>query len=69
MVVESKKKILSLQEYNNLYVAVEGAVKDWACYVGKSTDTVERVRDYGNKISESKARKLFPEFKNYKWRP
>ncbi len=51
------------------YVAVEGAVNDWACYVGKLTDSVEKVRKWGDKISETRARALFPEFSHLRWRP
>jgi len=64
-----EKMVLAVQEYNNLYVAVEGAVKDWACYVGKASDGIQKVKDYGDKISEEKARELFPEFKKLRWRP
>jgi hypothetical protein len=64
----NQKLILSRTEYNNLYVAVEGCVEDWACYVGKRSDTIEYVKAYGDKISESKARELFPEFENLRWR-
>ena len=51
------------------YVAVEGAVGDWACYYGKITDSVDQVRRYGDKIHERRARTLFPEFKHLRWRP
>lgn len=64
-----EKLILSREEYHNLYVAVEGGVNDWACYVGKREDGVEEVRRYGDKISETQARHLFPEFKHLRWRP
>jgi hypothetical protein len=64
-----EKLILAKEEYNNLYVAVEGAIHDWACYVGKKTDGLEHVKAYGDKISEAKARDLFPEFKHLRWRP
>lgn len=63
-----QKLMLSRTEYNNLYVAVEGEVNDWACYVGKRSDGIEEVRRYGDKIRESKARELFPEFEQLRWR-
>jgi hypothetical protein len=35
MATQTKEKmIISRTHYNNLYVAVEGCVNDWACYVG-----------------------------------
>ena len=63
------KLVLVKQDYHNLYVAVEGAIKDWACYVGKATDSVQKVKDYGDKIGEARARLMFPEFKQFRWRP
>jgi hypothetical protein len=60
--------MLSKTEYNNLYVAVEGEIGDWACYVGKRSDGIEHVRRWGDKIRESKARELFPEFAHLTWR-
>ena len=64
-----QKKLSSKTLFNRLYVAVEGAVDDWACYVGKNSDGVEQVRRYGDKISEVEARKLFPDFETLRWRP
>lgn len=64
-----QKLIQSREQYNNLFVAVEGAIGDWACYVGKKSDGVEQVRRYGDKISEAQARQLFPEFNHLRWRP
>jgi len=64
-----QKLMMSKTENFNLYVAVEGAVDDWACYVGRITDSVEKVRNYGDKISETRARTLFPEFAHLRWRP
>lgn len=63
-----EKMVRSRVEFNNLYVAVEGAVGDWACYVGKVEKGVEQVRRYGDKISERQARILFPEFSHLRWR-
>ena len=65
------KQKLKMSKTDNpyLYVAVEGAVDDWACYVGKITDSVEKVRRYGDKINERRARFLFPEFAHLRWRP
>lgn len=65
----NQKKIIARIHYNNLYVAVEGSVQDWACYVGKRTDTIEYVKAYGDKIREREARELFPEFEALQWRP
>jgi hypothetical protein len=64
----NQKMILSRTEYNNLYVAVEGEIEDWACYVGKRSDSIEYVKAYGDKIYEEKARELFPEFQGLRWR-
>jgi hypothetical protein len=66
---EIEKLILSKIEYYNFYVALEGAVGDWACYVGNRNQTFADVAAYGDKISEEKARELFPEFKHLRWRP
>ena len=66
---EKQKLVLAVQEYNNLYVAVEGEVGDWACYVGRTSDGIQKVKDYGDKISEAHARLLFPEFSKLRWRP
>ena len=65
------KQKLMMSKIDNIYryVAVEGAVNDWACYVGKITSSVELVRNYGDKISETRARTLFPEFAHLRWRP
>lgn len=63
-----EKMILSRTEYHNLYVAVEGEIDDWACYVGNKDAGIGNVKAYGDKISESKARELFPEFKKLRWR-
>lgn len=67
--LNKQKLVISREHYNNLYVAVEGAIGDWACYVGKKSDSEEQVRRYGDKISEAEARRLFPEFKRMQWRP
>jgi len=64
----NQKKVIARNQYCNLYVAVEGSVGDWACYVGKNTDSVEHVKAYGDKIRESDARYLFPEFEHLRWR-
>lgn len=66
--MQKEKLLLSTTKYNNLYVAVEGEVNDWACYVGAKSDGAEKVRWYGDKISEVKARELFPEFAKLHWR-
>lgn len=57
------------QEGHLLFVAVEGAIEDWACYVGLVKDGVDHVRRWGDKTSEAKARELFPEFSHLRWRP
>jgi len=67
--MQKKKLMLAVREYNNLYVAVEGEVEDWACYVGKASDGFDEVKRYGDKISEKHARLLFPEFRKLRWRP
>lgn len=63
------KLIMTRQEGHLLFVAVEGAIKDWACYYGPTSKGADWVRSWGDKISESKARKLFPEFNHLRWRP
>ncbi len=65
---EREKLIISKTHLYNHYVAVEGAIGDWACYVGQRSDSDQKVRDYGDKISESEARDLFPEFEHLTWR-
>ena len=67
--MQREKLLISRTHYNNLYVAVEGAVNDWACYVGKKSDGVDHVKAYGDKTSEEEARELFPEFDKLHWRP
>ncbi len=64
----TNKMVHSKTEYYNLYVAVEGWVEDWTCYVGNRSDGVEEVKTHGDKISETKARELFPEFEHLRWR-
>jgi hypothetical protein len=64
----TEKLVKSKTHYNNLYVAVEGAVGDWACYVGNINKGVEQVMRYGDKIGQDEARELFPEFAHLKWR-
>jgi hypothetical protein len=63
-----EKMVIARSHFYNRYVAVEGEVDDWACYVGARTDSIEHVKDYGDKISEEEARELFPEFENLRWR-
>jgi hypothetical protein len=66
----TKEKLLQTRtHFNNKYIAVEGEVNDWDCYVGKKSSTDEYVRAYGDKISESEARELFPDFEKLHWRP
>lgn len=64
----NQKKVIAKTHYNNRYVAVEGSIGDWACYIGKKSATVEYVKAYGDKISETEARRLFPEFEYLTWR-
>ena len=66
---ELERLKLSTLHYYNFYVAIEGSVGDWACYVGNRTQSFADVASYGDKISEEEARQLFPEFKNLRWRP
>ena len=67
--IEKLKLRSAKQIGTQLYVAVEGAVGDWACYEGSAKLGVEKVADYGDKTSEKEARELFPEFKGLRWRP
>jgi hypothetical protein len=49
-------------------VALEGAVKDWAAYIG--TGTPERVAQRGTKLPYVVASVLFPDFNDdFTWRP
>lgn len=64
----NQKKVMARTKYNDLFVAVEGSVGDWACYVGKKTDSIEYVKAYGDKIREREAKELFPEFEHLRWR-
>lgn len=66
---EREKLFISKTHLYNHFVAVEGEVGDWACYVGTRQQNNEYVKAYGDKISESEARELFPEFKKLQWRP
>ena len=50
------------------YVTVEGWIGDWACYYDKITKSLEQVKKWGDKVNESRARKLFPEFNHLRWR-
>jgi len=49
---------------NVLAVAVEGTVKDWACYIGavSGLHDAELVYEAGDKQSEELARAIFPAF-------
>jgi hypothetical protein len=66
---EREKLTISKIHLYNHFVAVEGCVGDWACYVGQRNDSIQKVAAYGDKISETEARELFPEFKHLRWRP
>ena len=67
--MSKQKMIASITKYYNRYVAVEGEVEDWACYVGSRTQDVKTIAAYGDKISEEEAKELFPEFEHLRWRP
>ena len=62
------KLIMSKTDGIYRYVAVEGAVEDWTCYYDKKTKNLEEVKRWGDKINEIRARKMFPEFNNLRWR-
>ena len=66
-----KKQKLVLTKIDGIYkyVAVEGYVDDWACYYDKNTKTDDEVKRWGDKINETRARYLFPEFGHLRWRP
>lgn len=56
-----------------IVVAVEGAVGDWAAYIGAvKGDNHEyewmKVRDHGAKLRKEVAEVLFPDFKHLRWR-
>ena len=63
------KLIMSKTDGIYRYVAVEGDVDDWACYYDKKTKNLEEVKRWGDKINETRARKMFPEFNHLWWRP
>ncbi len=66
---EREKLFISKTHLYNHFVAVEGEVGDWACYVGTRNQSDKIVAAYGDKIGEEEARDLFPEFKHLRWRP
>jgi len=56
-----------------LAVAVEGAVGDWAAYIGSVEgnnhhNEYRKVRDRGSKLPKEVAELLFPDFKKLRWR-
>ena len=56
-----------------LAVAIEGAVKDWAAYIGavhgeNHEDEWHDVKSYGSKLRKEIAELLFPEFRDLRWR-
>ena len=67
--MSKQKLILSKTDGHNRYVAVEGGIDDWACYYDNITKTIDEVKRHGDKINETRARYLFPEFKHLRWRP
>ena len=54
-------------------VAVEGAIKDWAGYIGavagKTENEWKEVAERGTKLPQEVAEVLFPEFGSLRWRP
>ena len=58
---------------NVLVVAKEGAIGDWAAYIGavpgnNHHDEYERVAALGSKLPESIANELFPSYKSWDYR-
>lgn len=60
-----------------IIVAVEGEIKDWACYIGAvegndHSEEWQQVKDYGDKLPKSVAKALaeifFPEFLELNYR-
>ena len=56
-----------------LAVVREGAIGDWAAYIGavdgkRHEDSVEKVASNGTKLPKALAEMLFPEFKRMVWR-
>ncbi len=54
-------------------VAVEGAIGDWAAYIGaieghNFDEEWQQIRDNGTKLPKDVAELLFPDFKHLKWR-
>lgn len=67
-----KEQVIALDN-KVLVVAVEGAVKDWAAYIGavegeNHAREYHKVRDHGSKLPKAIAELLFPDFKKLKWR-
>jgi hypothetical protein len=67
--MKRQKLIIEKTDGNYRYVAVEGEVEDWACYFDRITKTTEEVKRWGDKLNETRARYLFPEFNQLRWRP
>lgn len=60
-----------LGEYNNgslIYVAVQGAIGDWAAYWGKAELGEDKIRSNGSKMHPAYAFELFPWLNPEKWR-
>jgi len=57
-----------------LVVAIEGAVGDWAAYIGainsqgRHEDALQEVAGTGTKIPQGLAEYLFPKWKELRWR-
>lgn len=50
------------------FVAIEGAVQDWACYYGTAHQYPEEIAHNGAKLGASEARLLFPNLQSMKYR-
>lgn len=60
------------REIPTKWVAVRGGIDDWAIYYGKDTDTIQHIRDYGNKVTmKDTIKELVPcddeAFKRYRY--
>lgn len=71
--MENKEYGIRPLDHKVLAVAVEGAVKDWAAYVGavkgdNHSKEAHEVALHGNKLPKEIAEILFPEFKHLRWR-
>lgn len=67
------KKEIAILDNHVLAVAIEGAVKDWAAYIGavqgkNFEEEAQQIAEHGTKLPRKIAELLFPSFRNLRWR-